>query len=100
MMKESPTMPRQKFRISVVFTCAVIGLGGFFAAPTSADDVVVPTPQYVFLGPEDLQQLAAPVALYPDALLAEILVACTYPNDIGAAAQYLDAGNDPNLIDN
>ncbi|HET6250868.1 MAG TPA: DUF3300 domain-containing protein [Tepidisphaeraceae bacterium] len=54
---------------------------------------------YAPLGPEDLQPLAAPVALYPDAMLAQILVACTYPNDVVAAAQYLDGGGDPNAID-
>ena len=54
---------------------------------------------YAPLGPDDLQSLVATVALYPDAMLAQILVACTYPNDIAAATQYLDAGNDPNAID-
>src|ERR1700682_4645956 len=46
-----------------------------------------------------LQQLAAPVALYPDAMLAQVLVACTYPDDVLRAAAWLDAGNDPRDID-
>ena len=40
-----------------------------------------------------------PVALYPDALLAEVLVASTYPGDVVAAAQWLDAGNNPASVD-
>ncbi|MGA2497944.1 MAG: DUF3300 domain-containing protein [Tepidisphaeraceae bacterium] len=48
---------------------------------------------------EQLQQLAAPVALYPDAILAQVLVACTYPGDVVAAAQWLAAGNSPQGID-
>jgi len=30
--------------------------------------------------PQELQQLVAPIALYPDALVAQILAASTYPN--------------------
>jgi hypothetical protein len=30
------------------------------------------------LGPEELEQIAAPIALYPDALLAQTLMAATY----------------------
>jgi len=29
--------------------------------------------------PEQLQQLVAPIALYPDALVAQVLAAATYP---------------------
>ena len=42
------------------------------------------------LGPAQLDQLAARIALYPDPLLAQILAAATYPNDIPAAAQWAD----------
>ena len=37
-----------------------------------------------------LDQLVARIALYPDPLLAQILAAATYPNDIRAAAQWAD----------
>jgi hypothetical protein len=39
--------------------------------------------------PEQLDTLVAPVALYPDALLSQILVAATYPLEITEAAQWL-----------
>jgi len=40
--------------------------------------------------PGQLDQLVARVALYPDPLLAQVLAAATYPNDIPAAAQWSD----------
>jgi hypothetical protein len=37
--------------------------------------------------PEQLQQLVAPIALYPDALIAQILAAATYPDQIVRAEE-------------
>src|SRR5262249_39912116 len=42
------------------------------------------------LKPEDLEQLVAPIALYPDDLLAQCLVASTYPVEVIQAQQWLD----------
>lgn len=39
---------------------------------------------------EELRKLLAPFALYPDALLAQLLPACAYPIDIVQAARWLD----------
>jgi hypothetical protein len=41
------------------------------------------------LGADQLEQLLAPIALYPDALLAQILAASTYPAQVAAADQWL-----------
>src|SRR6266436_276552 len=41
------------------------------------------------LTPEALQQLVAPIALYPDALVAQILAASTYPSQIVEADRWL-----------
>ena len=49
--------------------------------------------------PEQLDQLLAPIALYPDPLIALILPASTDPTDLSAAAQYLAAGGNPGGID-
>ena len=38
---------------------------------------------------EELQALVAPIALYPDALVAQILSAATFPDQIGAADYWL-----------
>jgi Protein of unknown function (DUF3300) len=38
---------------------------------------------------DELQQLAAPIALYPDALVAQILGAATFPDQVAFAADWL-----------
>jgi len=50
--------------------------------------------------PEQLDELVAPIAIYPDALIALILPASTAPSDIVLAARYLQANGDPNQINN
>jgi hypothetical protein len=37
----------------------------------------------------ELDQMLAPIALYPDALLAQLLMAATYPRDLAEAADWL-----------
>lgn len=41
------------------------------------------------LDPGKLEQLVAPIALYPDALLAQVLAASTYPGQVQQADQWL-----------
>jgi hypothetical protein len=43
----------------------------------------------VALSPSELDSLIAPIALYPDPLLSQVLVACTYPLEVVQAAQFL-----------
>jgi hypothetical protein len=43
----------------------------------------------------DLESLVAPIALYPDPLLAELLVASTYPLEVVQAARWLETKPDP-----
>jgi hypothetical protein len=52
----------------------------FFQAPAQAQ------PRYY--NQAELDALLAPVALYPDAVLSQILVAATYPNDVREAAAW------------
>jgi hypothetical protein len=44
---------------------------------------------------QEIDQLTAPVALYPDPLLAVVLPASTYPNDIASAANWLRSDPQP-----
>ena len=46
--------------------------------------------QAPYFGPEQLERLVSRVALYPDPLLAQVLAAATYPNDIPDAARWAD----------
>ena len=54
-----------------------------------------PPVQATPMTPDQLQQLVAPIALYPDSLVAQILAASTYPTQIVEAERWLQAN--PNL---
>jgi hypothetical protein len=43
------------------------------------------------LSPQELQQLVAPIALYPDALVAQILAASTFPTEIVEADRWMQS---------
>jgi len=76
-----------------------IGAGAVLTGPAILCAQPAPPAEYVPLDMADLEQLAAPVALYPDAVLAQVMAASSYPLDVVRAAQWLDAGNDPAGID-
>ena len=48
-----------------------------------------PAPPYTQQTPEQLQQLVAPIALYPDSLVAQILAASTFPEQVVEADRWL-----------
>jgi uncharacterized membrane protein YgcG len=61
-------------------------------APPPADQG--PPPQYSQQTPEQLQQLVAPIALYPDSLVAQILAASTFPEQVVEADRWVQAHPD------
>ena len=61
-----------------------------------ADPSISPSPpQAAQQSSEQLQELVAPIALYPDALIAQILAAATYPDQIVEAEQWMDKHKNP-----
>jgi hypothetical protein len=56
-------------------------------------------PEASYFSPEQLDNLVAPVALYPDPLLAQLLPASTFPEQVDEAARFVRAHADPNYID-
>jgi Protein of unknown function (DUF3300) len=50
-----------------------------------------PSPTAKTFTQQDLDQLLAPIALYPDALLAQVLMASTYPLEVVAAERWVKA---------
>lgn len=50
-----------------------------------------PPPGAVIYSPQQLDQLLAPIALYPDGLLAQILMAATYPLEVIEAYRWISA---------
>src|SRR5882724_13120087 len=64
------------------------GIRDGFAYQT-ASSTSQPPPQAAEQSTEQLQQLVAPIALYPDALIAQILPAATYPDQIVDAQRWM-----------
>src|SRR5271166_5759707 len=48
-------------------------------------------PPYAQQTPEQLQQLVAPIALYPDSLVAQVLAAATFPEEVVEADRWVQA---------
>ena len=69
------------------------------AAQAPAQDPQVPTqdaqaPPYTQQTADQLQQLVAPIALYPDSLVAQILAAATFPEQVVEADRWVQANPD------
>ena len=64
------------------------------------DDQGPPPQQWNALSPDQLDQLVAPIALYPDSLVAQILGAATYPTQVVEADRFVQsqAGAPPEQI--
>ena len=59
-----------------------------WAAPAQAAAPTAATSSQPAFKPEQLDQMMAPIALYPDALLAQVLMASTYPGDVADAVEW------------
>jgi hypothetical protein len=57
----------------------------------SAQQSAPSEPAYAQQTPQQLQQLVAPIALYPDALVAQILAASTFPEEVVQADRWVQA---------
>jgi uncharacterized membrane protein YgcG len=64
-------------------------------APLTAQD----DSSYQPFTPEQLDNLLAPIALYPDPLLAQVLLAATFPDQVDEAARLCRAGTNSDDID-
>ncbi len=62
-------------------------------APPAQAPAVAPSAAAKTFSQEELDQLVAPVALYPDALLAQVLMASTYPIEIVQAERWVKANS-------
>jgi len=78
-------------RRALGLVCAGILLAA--GLPLAAQDAQAATPpeqqSAPLLSPQQLDNLVAPVALYPDSLLSQVMVAATYPLEVEEAAQWL-----------
>jgi Protein of unknown function (DUF3300) len=80
------------FRSFVAVLCALLIAPGdtLFAMP-AAQDKPASDQAAAKLSPQELDSLVAPIALYPDSLLSQALVASTYPLEIVQMQQWMEA---------
>ena len=82
--------------MTTLTTARAIALAVFLLSPLSAlaqspsAATVLQTGQHR-LKPEELDALVAPIALYPDTLLSQVLMASTYPIEVVQAERWLEA---------
>ncbi len=79
----------KRTRALAIVMAAALSIANAVAA-TAADEAAAPQ-----FSRDRLEQMVAPIALYPDSLLAQVLMASTYPLEIVEASRWLKAN--PNL---
>ena len=104
-VRRTPSNRRRMVACATMFVFALSGIAGGQSPPTQAPPATPPPPSGAVppdlnektFSQEELDQLVAPIALYPDSLFAQILMASTYPLDIVAAERWVKAN--PKLKD-
>ena len=91
---------QQGLALFLCWSLMLVGVRGAFAYQTNASisqppsqAASQPPPQAAQQSSEQLQQLVAPIALYPDALIAQILAASTYPDQVVEAGRWIQQNN-------
>jgi hypothetical protein len=81
--------PKQKWQRLLASSMVLTMVPGGLAYQTDQSTSPPSTVQAAQQTPAQLQQLVAPIALYPDALVAQIVAAATYPDEIVEADRWL-----------
>src|SRR5690348_8827223 len=100
-----PTELARALNRFVTLACAIVlilvGCAGASSEPdttatttSTPNTAAAPDKDAPKLSNEQLDALVAPVALYPDKLLAQVLVAATYPLELKQLAQWLPQHKD------
>jgi Protein of unknown function (DUF3300) len=86
----------QTLRECTVILCVAVLLPGNAVVVAAQDQqpTAAPEPAAVKIPADQLDSLVAPIALYPDALLSQTLVASTYPLEVVQLKQWLDQHKD------
>ncbi len=79
---------------ATIFPTVSLAQGQSSPAPQSTTTpaaATTPAATDVLLKSEQLEQLVSPIALYPDNLLAQVMMASTYPLEVVEASRWLTA---------
>jgi hypothetical protein len=84
-----------KRSVALLLSCSLVLASAPEAFAYQTDQSAAPPPtQAAQQTPQQLQQLVAPIALYPDALVAQILAAATYPDEVVEADRWMQQHTD------
>ena len=97
MNKDTMKKPLAVLLATAMLAAPVGGVSPFAALPAAAQEYGQAEDRY---SRQQLENLLAPVALYPDPLLAQVLVAATFDEDIEEASRFVRRNRDPNAVDN
>jgi hypothetical protein len=75
--------------LGIICALVLVSAGAVFAQQPAPPEQGPPQGPAQPLSPDQLASLVAPIALYPDALLSQILVAASYPLEVVEAGQWL-----------
>ena len=78
-------------RSRVLLVCVALAGAPLFVGLTMPSSVYAQSAAK--MSNQQLDSLTAPIALYPDALLAQVLMAATFPQDVQAAAAWSKANS-------
>lgn len=80
---------RNQTKYLLIYVCVLcLLIGSVVQLAQASEEVNTGSPEVVELDQAQLDQLLAPIALYPDTLLSHILVASTYPLEVIQAARW------------
>lgn len=84
---------RRHLEQTVVLSLVIVVVAGIVGVaaqePAAPQQSPPPAQRYDLETPEQLQRLVAPIALYPDSLVASLLAASSYPSEISEAYNWL-----------
>jgi hypothetical protein len=99
-------MPNRRALRAIRISCVLLASSAGFSALAQVPEGYAPYPggssAPALLAADQLENLVAPVALYPDQLLSQVLAASTYPLEIVEAQQWLRQNGylrGPQLVD-
>ncbi len=84
-------MKKMMLGLAAIALFGFVPNGAFAQAQPPAASAPAAAPAQQLLSPDQLDQLVAPIALYPDTLLSEVLQASTYPLEVVQADRWATA---------
>ena len=94
-MKRSSYSRRELLLLSLAAAAAAAASPALGQAPAPSATPAATAPERKLFSPAELDQILAPIALYDDALLSQVLMAATYPLEVVEAARWQQANPGP-----